>query len=130
MLWKIPVNVQGNLSKLSNSSTSETEKDFATWLEDMLHLKGYKYAHFRPARVMRHGKEIYETPVSGDAAGLEDYFAWHEIKKVSFWAEIKSETGELSEKQRVIIASHRMAGLTVYVWFPSDRETIMEILDR
>src|SRR3972149_2401829 len=84
----------------------EAERDFASWFEDFLHLKGYKFAHFRPARVMRNGKETYETPVSGDATGLEDYFIWHEDKRVYLWAELKSETGKLSEKQKAIIDSH------------------------
>lgn len=105
----------------------ESEAEFATWFEDILHRFGYKFAHFRPARVMRHGKEIYETPVSGDAAGLEDYFIWHEIKRVHFWAELKSATGELSDKQQAIIASHKAAGIIVFVFRPSDRDVIENI---
>ncbi len=113
----------------------ESEDDFASWFEDFLHAKGYKYAHFRPARVMRNGKEIYETPVSGDAAGLEDYFVWHEEYKPKFdyghcffWAELKSEKGKLSEKQAAIIESHQKAGLRVFVFRPSDRFLIERLL--
>lgn len=32
---------------------SETEKDFASWLEELLELFGYRWVHFRPARVKR-----------------------------------------------------------------------------
>jgi hypothetical protein len=39
---------------------------------DYAHLKGWKCAYFRPARVMRGGKEIYETPVGADGRGFPD----------------------------------------------------------
>ena len=39
---------------------------------DYAHLKGYKAAYFRPARVNRNGKEIYETPVGADGKGFPD----------------------------------------------------------
>lgn len=106
----------------------ESEGDFATWFEDFLHRLGYKFMHVRPARVIRDGKEVYETPFSGDGKGWEDYFVWHEDKRFYFLAELKSDTGSLSEAQKAIIESHQKAGLPVFVWRPRDRTEIERLL--
>ncbi len=107
---------------------AESEKDFASWFEGYLHRKGYKFAHFRAARVMRNGVEKWETPVSGDAKGLPDYHVWH-WNGYYFWAELKSEKGKLSKAQFDCIDSLRRAGETVYIWHPSERAEIMRVLE-
>ena len=52
---------------------AEKEADLASWFEDFLTIHGYKWFHIRSGRVLRDGKEIYETPTSGET-GIEDYF--------------------------------------------------------
>ena len=106
---------------------AETEKDFASWFAGFLAIHGYKWFHIFPARVMRNGKEIYETPTSGES-GIEDYFIWHEDKRFYAWVELKSEKGTLSEKQKATIESHKKAGLCVFVFKPSQRAEIERLL--
>jgi len=121
--------------KPGDSPAAESEADFASWLEDFLHVHGYKFAHFRPARVMRNGKETYETPVSGNAKGLPDYYVWHPerrphlgFRESAFWVELKSATGKLSEAQIECIKSLRASGAQVFIWRPDDRDEIERLL--
>src|SRR3972149_6016351 len=114
---------------------TESEADFASWFEDWLPVHGYKFAHFRPARVMRNGKETYETPVSGNAKGLPDYYVWHPERRPhlgfrgsAFWVELKSEKGKLSEAQIECIKSLRASGAQVFIWRPDDRADIERLV--
>lgn len=44
------------------------------------------------------------------------------------WAEAKSMKGMLSREQREVIARLKAAGQEVYVWKPSDREAMEQVL--
>ncbi len=46
------------------------------------------------------------------------------------FAELKTETGRLTDEQRRILSMLKMAGQEVYVWRPMDMETIRGILKR
>jgi hypothetical protein len=46
------------------------------------------------------------------------------------FAELKTDTGKLSAEQRRILSMLKMAGQEVYVWRPTDFETIRGILKR
>jgi len=128
--------LSGNSGVLkTRTGNNETEADFASWFEDVLRVHGYKFAHFRPARVMRNGKETYETPVSGNAKGLPDYYVWHPerrphlgFRESAFWVELKSEKGKLSEAQIECIKSLRASGAQVFIWRPDDRADIETLL--
>lgn len=118
---------------VKSGSGKESEADFATWFEDMLRLHGWKYTHFRPGMTSRtytnkagETKNVWVTAVSGEI--IEDYFRWHEEKRLFALDELKSEKGELSAAQKEVIASHRMAGIPVNIWRPADRPTIERIL--
>lgn len=111
-----------------NRCAPETEADFASWFKDILEVYGWRWCHFRPARVMRHGVETWETPVSGNAKGLPDYHVWH-CNGLYFWVELKSETGKISKAQLDCIDSLRRAGEIVFIWRPSERENIKKILE-
>lgn len=118
-----------NNSDMTEGAWRESEAEFATTVEEYLHLKGYKYAHFRPGMTSRtytnkvgKTKNVWVTPVSGDGEGFEDYFVWHEDKRLYFLLEIKSDSGKLSAKQKQVIESHQKAGLIVYVVRPRDFE--------
>ena len=58
---------------------------------------GYKVAFFRPARVVRGGVEIYETPVGGDGVGWPDIVALKDGRAIVL--ELKSETGTVKDEQ-------------------------------
>jgi len=132
-----------------------SEKDFATWFEELLDTYGYRWMHPRPARVRRGGKDVYETAYTGHK-GYLDYTIAHEVKQRLIFAELKSETGKVSPDQqlwfdtleacqKVILlepmivvgreASLELKGLMdsltipeVYIWRPSQRDEIEEIL--
>ena len=73
-----------------------SEADLSRTVEGYLDTFHWRWAHIRPARVLRHGKEIYETPYSGHK-GLLDYIAVRPPRLLFF--ELKSENGKLSLEQ-------------------------------
>lgn len=67
---------------------------------------GWTVAHFRPARVVRGGREIYETPVDADGKGFPDLVMVRASVTLSpdqsrvIFVELKSEQGKLHPAQR------------------------------
>jgi hypothetical protein len=53
---------------------------------------------------------------------------WHVEQKRLIFAELKREKGKLSESQKVVLAELETLGVEVYVWRPSDWDTILELL--
>lgn len=75
------------------------------------------------------GWHVYHTHDSRrSAAGYPDIHAWGHGR--SFLAELKSEKGHLSLDQRRVIAQMRNAGISVFVWRPSDWDQIVATLTR
>ncbi|KKL26324.1 hypothetical protein LCGC14_2396460, partial [marine sediment metagenome] len=75
-----------------------SEADLASWLEELFDIHGYRWVHFRPARVKRGDKDTYETPYTG-SKGFPDYVACHPIKHRLLFVEIKSEDGKVGDEQ-------------------------------
>ncbi len=107
----------------------ETEADFLSAIIDLAHLNGWAVAHFRPGRTS-YG---WATPVQGDGAGFTDLvlvggsdepFGRARI----IYAEVKSETGELSWDQAEWLTMLQDAGAEVYAWWPSDWDELVKIL--
>ena len=108
-----------------------SEADLARTVEGYLETFHWRWVHIRPARVLRHGKEIYETPYSGHK-GLLDYQAVRPPRLLYF--ELKSETGELSPSQQEWYNALKACQVVryvnedneeiylpeVYLWRPSD----------
>jgi VRR-NUC domain len=71
------------------------------------------------------GWRIYSIPDSRRAtvAGWPDLTMWHPKRGAFLMAELKRETGRLSEAQKVVIDELRACGVNVHVWRPSDFET-------
>lgn len=79
---------------------------------------GWRVAHFRPARVIRGGRETYETPVSADGKGFPDLVMIRGDRFVV--AELKSDTGALRPDQEEWLADFRAhPGLETYLWKPA-----------
>lgn len=74
-----------------------TEADLASFVEDLLTRFGWHWVHFRPGRVMRRGKEVYETPYTGNK-GFLDYICLRPPRVVVI--ELKSETGKMTPEQQ------------------------------
>ena len=114
-----------------------SERDFSKSVEDLLKFYGWQFVHFRPARVMRHGKETYETAYTGNK-GFPDYFCTKPPRILIF--ELKSETGKLSQEQKDwidLLKSCQQPNMNlyktcdfpeVYVWRPDEIENIAKIL--
>ena len=75
------------------------EKDLQDTVIAHLQTLGYLVAHFRPARVMRAGVEVYETPVGADGSGFPDIIAVHPENGACLALELKSSSGRVSDAQ-------------------------------
>lgn len=99
-----------------------SEADLARTVEGYLETFHWRWVHIRPGRVLRHGREIYETPYTGHK-GLLDYpLVVRPPRLLSF--ELKSDTGELSPSQQewydALKACQVFVGVEVYLWRPAD----------
>lgn len=99
----------------------ESEHEFSSWLHDALDLHGWRWVHFRPART-GHG---WRTALSG-YPGFPDVVA-AKAGRVIF-AELKSEEGRQTAEQSSWQDQLDGLGTEFYVWWPSDRDEIMEVL--
>lgn len=74
-----------------------TEKQFQSYVVEMARTLGWWVAHFRPARVIRGGKETYETPFAADGKGYPDLTM---VRRGTLaFVELKAENGRVSEHQ-------------------------------
>lgn len=100
-----------------------TEAEFQQVVIDIAKLRGWRVAHFRPARTDRG----WRTPVQGDA-GFPDLV----LARNGFviFAELKSERGKLSQSQKdwadVLRGPH--LGHRYHTWRPPDLDRIVEML--
>lgn len=106
---------------------ARNEKQFQEVVTRLATHLGWKWTHVRPARVMRHGKEIYETPIDGDAKGM---FDCEFVRERLFKAELKYGKNTLSDEQLDWWERYKNAGVECYVWYPRDFDEIMEVLTR
>lgn len=103
-----------------------SERQFQGEVIALARLLGWKVAHFRPARVRRGGRDIYETPVGADGKG------WPDLVLVRagtiIFAELKVGKNTASEEQVAWLDALRETGAAAGVWRPSDWDTILEAL--
>lgn len=100
-----------------------TERELQDAVIECARLLGWTVAHFRPARVMRGGREIYETPIAADGKGYPDLTLVHRRHRRLLFVELKAEKGRLSEEQSrwledLLLCAGDKVG--VHVWRPSD----------
>ena len=104
-------------------SKGRPEDDFQQQIIDYAHLNHWKVAHFRTARIQRKdGSVYYATPVQADGEGFPDLILLKGNQIVI--AEIKSENGKLSDKQKEWLAAWEMTEADVFVWRPQDWDEI------
>jgi len=95
---------------------TELEKDFQ---ERVCHLA--RLYHWR----------IYSIPDSRrvSLAGYPDLTMWNVEQKRLIFAELKREKGKVSESQKVVLSELvQLPHCEVYVWRPSDWDSIIEIM--
>jgi hypothetical protein len=106
-----------------------TEADFQQTVIDLAKFLGYRVAHFRGVRIQRKdGSVYYQTPVQADGAGWPDLVLARPGRLI--FAEIKGETGKLSQEQMAWLNILDAAGGECYCWRPSEFEDIETILTR
>ena len=98
------------------------EEDFQRQVIDLAHIFNWRVAHFRPA-MTKHG---WRTAVAGDGAGFPDCVFVKPPHLI--YAELKSETGQLSAEQYFWLQELVKCGQEVYLWKPSDFQEIASIL--
>lgn len=87
-------------------------------------LRGWRSVHFRPARL--YDGNGWRTAVSGDGAGFPDLVLVRGDRLV--FAELKSETGQLTAEQEAWRDALRATHGECYLWRPSDWPQIEEVL--
>ena len=112
-------------------SSPLSERQFQAQVIDLLHLYGYRVAHFTPAVNMR-GQ--WRTPIAADGKGFPDLVAVRpdlpEQRRPGrlLFIELKTDTGRLSKEQREWGADLSSSGHESYVWKPKDWQAIKEII--
>lgn len=104
---------------------SMTEAEFLARVIHEAQERGWLVFHARPARTA----QGYRTAVQGDGAGFPDLVMVR--PPVVLVAELKSEKGRVGQAQKRWLEKLwdcRGAFLAVYVWRPSNREFILEVL--
>ena len=96
-----------------------TEKAFQHQVEHLAHVFGWRLYHALPA--MNHAGR-WRTAQSGDI-GFPDLVLAHPIKGL-ICAELKTQTGRVTESQRTWLNYLEAAGAECYVWRPSDFDAI------
>jgi hypothetical protein len=103
----------------------QTEAQFQDAVANLAKLLGWRRAHFRSGLAAKG----YRTPVQYDGAGYPDLTLVRPPRVV--FAEMKSQTGRLSETQREWLADLAACpGIESYVWRPGDWFDIELILAR
>jgi hypothetical protein len=99
-----------------------SEADFTAAVLEYAGLRGWKTAHFRPARTRRG----WRTAVQGDGLGFPDLVLLRGAKLLV--CELKTKRGTLAPAQRAWLEAWKEAGADVRVWRPSDWDTIERVL--
>jgi len=102
-----------------------SETAFASQVEALLDIGHWRWMHPRPARVRRHGQDIYETAYSGHKGWL-DYLALRPPRILVF--ELKNDKAKMTPEQVMWFELWKMVLNEVYLWRPSQIEEIVECL--
>lgn len=112
---------------MSITHAGPSERQFQHAIIEFAGLQGWKTSHFNDSRrqVVRRGVSHWIGDAS--AAGFPDLVLCRERLVM---AELKTEKGRLTDKQRAWLQALEMAGVEVYVWRPSQWSEIQDTLIR
>jgi hypothetical protein len=103
------------------------EAAFQRQVIDLLHVHGWRVAHFRGVRVQRKNGGVYhQTPVQGDGSGFPDVIAVRGGRIIV--AELKCGRNRLTQEQKVWLDCFRLAGVPAYEWRPELWAEIEKVL--
>lgn len=111
------------MNSLPTGTPKIPEAAFQSQVLSYATLRGWRTFHTRTAMNKR-GQ--YRTAVAGDGAGWPDLFLVRADRAVA--AELKTDTGRVSPKQRDWLAALAAAGIETHVWRPRDWDELTEVL--
>jgi hypothetical protein len=113
--------LEQSLSHRKTDKRATPEADFQEQVIEHARALGWRVAHFRPALT----EKGWRTPVSADGAGFPDLVL---VRDRVIFAELKSESGTLSDDQAEWLTALRYANAEEHVWRRGDWEAIEEAL--
>lgn len=108
--------------------TDITEADFQAQVMELAHTLSWEVMHVRKSIGRRGGNRAWQTATN--IPGWPDLFFFSPRWRAHFAAELKSESGRLTDEQVTLHEYLRNSGVDVYVWRPSDFDEIVEVLSR
>jgi hypothetical protein len=99
-----------------------TEAAFTTAVLQLMRLTGCRSMHLRPARTAAG----WRTPVAGDGIGFPDLIGVKGDRVIA--AELKTAKGRLGPGQREWLDALAAAGVEVFIWTPTDWDSIAATL--
>lgn len=101
--------------------TSITEAEFMDQVTQLAELRGWLWAHFRPAQTSKG----WRTPVSGPLGkGWPDLVLVREKDERVMFVELKRAGGRLKLDQDLVLTSLQEAGQDARWWTPGDWDAI------
>lgn len=103
-----------------------SEQEFRDQVTDAAAIYGWDWMFVKPLRA---AGGIWKTPTYGPLGkGWPDTQFIRRRDGRQLFVEFKRELGKLEPDQERVIAILRAAGMTVYVWRPSDLQSAIEVL--
>lgn len=104
-----------------------SEADWQSTIVDLAQTLGWMALHVADSRKEVVNRRTRERHLVGDreAAGLPD---WLLIRDRVLFVELKRQDGQLSIRQREVIAALDKAGAEWFVWRPSDYDEAVQVL--
>lgn len=101
---------------------SITERVWTRHVIQLAQALNWRVVHFRPARTTKG----WRTAVEGDGIGFPDVLCLRADRLVV--AELKTERGKPQQAQTDWLSAWQAAGAETFIWRPSDRESMLEVL--
>jgi len=99
-----------------------SEEEFQNQIIQLARLNHWRIAHFRPAMT----SQGWRTPMQGDK-GFPDLVLAKKGRII--FAELKSNSGKLSEEQRLWMRELDYDPNEYYIWCPFDLDEIIKVLE-
>jgi len=104
----------------------ESEAELQEKVIQLAKYTGWKVAHFRNVKVLKADGTIrYQVPVQQDGEGFPDLVL---VKNKVVWMELKNQKRKMTPEQIEWMDTLRNAGQEIYLFRPSDWESIERLL--
>lgn len=115
-------------AKISDWNLRQTEASWLAQVTELAETEGWYWLHIDPAV---NDRGYWRTPIRGPlGAGWPDLVLIHPERERVLFVELKSEKGKLKPQQEEVLALLQDVGQEVYVWRPSDWDSVLQCLTR